>query len=152
MRRGAFSALLAGAFVVALVVAGCGGGGEADPEPLSKTAFIEKGNAICRQATKEQEQALRAASNGTAGEFSSADEELQGFVENGALPSLQKMTEELGDLGAPKKDEEQVDAIVASFEDATEKMESDPHSALPGEVSTEANELAASYGLMDCGI
>lgn len=148
MNRGARAALVGVA--VALTVGGCGGGSEA--EPLTRVKFIEQGDSICRQAVKERDDALRATSKGIGGESSSTEAELERFVAEVALPSIKTMTDELDDLGVPKKDEEQVEAIVEGFEDVVAKMESDPRNVLSAASFTDANERAESYGLMDCRI
>ena len=149
MNEKVFSVLV-GALAIALIVVGCG---SSEPDPLTKAEFIKQGNAICVQAGQEREAALKeAAKEGTQGSEESSEAELDRYVTEVALPPIQKMTDELDGLGAPKKDEKQVEAIVAGFEEDIEKLEADPHSALGGDPFTGANKLAAAYGLTECKI
>lgn len=149
MNEKVFSALV-GTLAIALIVAGCG---SSEPDPLTKAEFIKQGNAICVQAGQERDAALKqAAKEGAQRSEESSEAELDRYVTEVALPPIQKMTEELGGLGAPKKDERQVAAIVRGFEEGTEKLEANPHSALGGDPFTGANKLAAAYGLTDCNI
>jgi hypothetical protein len=135
---------------MALIAAGCGGGGEADP--LSKTAFVKQGNSICAQAIAERESAMSDTSKEITQEELSSEAELEKFVTDAALPPVQQMAEELGDLGAPKGDEKKVEAIVTGFEGGVEKGEADPNSVVSGAAFAGANKLALAYGLTECQI
>jgi hypothetical protein len=53
--RGAF---FAAAMVVALVVAGCGGGGDSSTTTISKSAFIKKVDAVCKNGTERMQRAV----------------------------------------------------------------------------------------------
>ena len=134
--------------VAAAVAVGCG---SSAPTPLTKTAFIKQGNAICVHATKARDAALaKAVKQGSQG---SNQEELQHYVSTVALPPIQVMTEELGGLGPPKGDEKKVEALIGEFEAGIAALEKDPSKALAHEsVFTGANEMAIAYGLTDCTI
>jgi hypothetical protein len=137
-----------GVLAFALNAAGCGSSGES--EPLSKAAFIKEGNAICASAAEERGSALKEAGEEGAQDFSSSKAELEWAITEVALPPLQVMAEELGDLDAPRGDQKRVDAIVAGFEEGVEKSEADPSGSVTGLPFTEANRRAQAYGLAEC--
>ena len=132
----------------ALVVAGCGSS-DSHSAPLTKSAFVEQANGICKHATEERKQGTEeaVAKASEAGE----SEEAQVFTET-LLAPVETMTEELGDLGPPRHLEDQVEAIIAAFEGGTEELEADPGFAKAPSAFSEANELAARYGLTECTI
>jgi hypothetical protein len=139
-------AVVLGASVAALILAGCGGSGgsSGNAPPLKKPQFIAQANSICKQAETERNEALKDAANG--------EPEL-GELTDAALPSLQKMTEELGELGPPKGDKEEVETIVGAFEEGASEVEdnsTDPTAQISA--FAEADKLAEEYGLTDCAI
>ncbi len=148
--KNAVFALLVG-MGIALIAVGCGGS-ESEAAPLTKAQFIAEADAICSQAKEERNAAMKAAGEESAENPGSDDAELERFVSDAALPSIQTMTDELGELGTPKKDKKQVEAIVAGFEDAVEQIEADPESALTPAPFVKANERATDYGLTGCVI
>jgi hypothetical protein len=131
------------AIAIAVVAAGCGGG---EPDPLPKAAFLKQGNQICVEATKEREAAVTklAEENSEAG-----PEEL---VDEAVLPPTEDMVGELDDLGVPKGDEKEVEAIIAGLEKGIEKVEENPREALGSDAFEAANEAATAYGLVECAI
>lgn len=147
MKAKIFSAL-AGTLAIALIVAGCG---SSEPDPLTKAEFVKQGNSICLQSGEEREAALKeAAKEGAQGSEESSEAELEKYVTEVALPPIQKMTEELDGLGAPKKDEKQVAAIVAEFESAIQKLEANPQGTMIVDAFTGADKMAEAYGLTNC--
>jgi hypothetical protein len=136
---------------IAVAAAGCGG---SESAPLTKAEFIEQGNSVCKQGKKEMAAALKGVSKGSAqgSGKSSGEAELERVVTEVALPPVQGMTEELGDLSPPEKDQKQIAAIVAAFEEGLKKSKADPSSALTGTPFTSANERAEAYGLTECMI
>lgn len=133
--------------LVALVVAGCGGGGD---DSLTKAEFIEQGDAICAAASKQKNTALERELNKqakTGKAFAkSAEEEL---VTDTALPPIAAMTEKLAALDAPDADAE---AIPQAFEEAVQELEADPASGLGAGAApfADADKLARAYGLKVC--
>jgi hypothetical protein len=133
---------------IAVIVAGCGSG-DSQSAPLTKSAFVEQANGICKNATEERQQGTKEA----VAKAAEADEsdEAQVFTET-LLAPVETMTEELGDLGPPKQQEKQVEAIIAAFEGGAEELEADPGFTKGSTAFSEANELAARYGLTECTI
>ena len=66
-------------------------------------------------------------------------------------PSLGKQAEELDTLGAPKGDEQKVEEIVVSVEDAAGEIEDDQSLAFKEGTVKKANQLAKAYGFKVCG-
>jgi hypothetical protein len=124
------------------------GCGSSDSGPLKKSAFVEEANAICVEAEEGRKQGTEDLVND--GEVDSSEE--AEVVSEALVSPVQTMTEELSDLGPPKGDEKQVEAIVAAFEAGVAKVETDPVGAEARLPFAKANELALEYGLMDCTI
>jgi hypothetical protein len=148
MKRRLFSLALGA--LVAWAVAGCGSSPESDP--LTRSAFIKQGNAICKEGGEERDAEPREVAKESSGSDESTEAELEKFVSEVVLPPIQSMTDELGDLGVPEKDEKQVEGIVAGFEEAIEEVEADPGSVLSGDPFIDAGKRAEAYGLTECVI
>ena len=145
MGQRALLALAAVALLAALAT-GCGDSSEA--APLKKSQFVKQADAICATAQGEREaQAKELAEQGESDDSEDAEEAIQKILE-----PVDKMTDELGDLGPPKGEEKEVEAIVAAYEEGASKLEADP--AGPDSVSAfdKANQLAEDYGLTGCTI
>lgn len=132
--------------LVCVGVVGCGGSG--DSEPLNKPAFVEEASAICVEADEERQQGTDDLVDGDEVDPSEEAE----VVSDALVAPVQTMAEELGDLGPPKGDEKQVEAIVAAFEAGAAKAEADPVGSEAELPFAKANELALEYGLSDCTI
>jgi len=132
--------------LIALLVAGCGGSSE---EALTKSEFVEQGNAICKQATKEREKAI--AEFAQTGNPNGSRENLQEEAVEKALPSYEGAAEKIAELRAPKGDEAKVEAIVEGMEETVAKIHANPQSAFAGDRAfRNANKAAENYGLDDC--
>jgi hypothetical protein len=130
---------------IALGVAGCGGD---DETTISKSDFITQANEICKTANDQ----VDAASN----EELSANptpEEIEAFWNDTARPSAEEQVQQIRDLGAPEGDEEQIDALLAAVESATEEAQTAVDNGTFGQGPDpfeEANRLSLDYGLTDC--
>jgi hypothetical protein len=144
-KKGIYGAVLMGMATV-LVAVGCGGSGEA--ETLTRFDFVKQANAICSSAQSEREEALEQATEGNA------KPEKKALVTEVILPTIQQMAEELEDLGRPKDDEKEVQAIVSAFEGGVQKVEANAGADLAADVAafSHADELAQEYGLTECRI
>jgi ABC-type phosphate/phosphonate transport system substrate-binding protein len=146
-------ALAAGALIVALLAAGCGGDSdEASTTAISKAAFIKKADAICTKGT------ARLASNFSAflkkqklKQLTQADEEeLVGKV---LVPGVKREIKELRALGAPSGDEDRVNEMTKALEEGLETAEGNPEAVTSSSdvVFGIAARLAGEYGLEACG-
>jgi hypothetical protein len=127
------------------VIAGCGSSSEA--APLTKAAFVKQGNAICHRAAEDRKRGTREVVSSAA----DADDEA-GALTEALLAPVKTMTEELGDLGPPKRQEKQLETIVSAFEAGVAKVEEDPGSSRTPFVFDKADKLAAQFGLTECSI
>src|SRR6476469_8714375 len=125
-RKGIAGLLLGGFVVMALLLAGCGGGD--DETALTKAQFVRQGNAICKSQTEAREKILSAALKRAEKQkaFTKAEKE-EAIVE--LMGPYEEMTAELKDLGAPQGDEKQVEAITEAMEEAAAEVEKNPAKA-----------------------
>ena len=136
-------ALLVGVFALVLV-AGCGSddeeGGE---ETLTKVEFIKQGDRICEEGEEQGETEAEEFAEENGFELEKASEEqLEEAIVEVLVPALSRQAEEINALGAPEGDEETVEAIIVSLEDAAAEVEDDPSLAFEGEPLKEASRLA----------
>lgn len=156
MSKGILASALV-ALLAAAVIAGCGGGddsssGTGETTALTKAEFIEQADAICAEANEQSETEAEefAEENGFVLEKAS-QEQLEEAISDVLVPSLAQQADEVAALGAPEGDEDRIDAIVTSLEDAVAQIEDDPISVFEGEPLKESRELAADYGFKVCG-
>jgi len=156
--KGILAATLTAALFAA-VIAGCGGGddsgstgGDETVVVLTKAEFIKQGDAICADADEQSEKEAEefAEENDFELEEPSKDE-LEQAISAVLVPSLSQQAEELAALGAPAGDEEQVEAIITSLEEAVAEIEDDPSVVFDGEALKEPGRLAEDYGFKVCG-
>ena len=143
---------------LAAIVAGCGGdddeAGEttATTEALTKAEFIRQGDAICKKANSQNRAEAEDFADENGFELEKAsDEQLEEAISAVLVPSLNQQAEDVEALGAPAGDEERVEEIIASLEDAAGRIEDEPSSAFEGEPLREASRLAEDYGFKVCG-
>lgn len=156
------SALVAVA-TAAIAIAGCGGsssttGGAtgatgatgAQGAPLSKSAFLAKGNAICAKGNQQ----IQAA---TKKEFPQGQQpsqaELNKFATDTLIPVVQQEIDGIKALPPPSGDEDKVNAIISAAQSALDKGKQDPSTLVSqgSDPFAQANKLANAYGLTKCG-
>jgi hypothetical protein len=142
--KGVYAAVLT-VFLAVLVAAGCGGSSQA--ETLKKPEFIKQANAICAESQKERDKAVTSATEG-------AEPSKVQLVTDTILPTIQEMTEELSELGAPEGDEKEVQAIIDAINSAAKEVAAHAEGTLEEDVEAfkHADQLAEEYGLTDCAI
>jgi predicted RecA/RadA family phage recombinase len=149
------------AIALTAIVAGCGGGddstgastgGDETVVVLSKAEFIKQGDEICTAANDQnQKEAEEFAEENNFELEKASEEQLEEAVAEVFAPSLSQQAEELAALGAPEGDEEQIEAIVVSLEDAAGEIEDDPTVVFGPDALKEPKELAIAYGFKVCG-
>jgi hypothetical protein len=135
---------------IAALLVGCGGSAETTSS-MTKAQFIQRADAICEQADKEQEELLQEfASLNSEGVTSKAAQ--TEIVEVVGLPPLKAQTDAISELDSPEGDEGQVEELAAGFEDALAEAEEDPlrMTKEPNGPYASVNKLAAAYGLKAC--
>lgn len=111
--------------------------------PTEAEIAKKKANVICEDSKTERDNYLRLVPRTETG--------LAKLI-IAALPSIRTMTEEIGEIGFPKGDEAQVQAILAAFEAAIEEVEATPDPTTAAVAFAEADKLAENYGLVECTI
>ncbi|HET7454465.1 MAG TPA: hypothetical protein VFJ76_02995 [Solirubrobacterales bacterium] len=146
--------------VAAALLAGCGSDSSSnasatDAAPLSKAEFIKQADAICRHGKRAKDNAVAGELEKAAG--LSADKEayaqaLAKVVEIAVIPVYSRTIEELGELGAPRKDEAEIAKILGKFEAGLEKAEAHPDKAVEASPFAPGSEAAVAYGLDMCNL
>jgi hypothetical protein len=149
----ALLAALAVLVALAAVVAGCGGGDDSETtETLTKTEFIEQGDAICEKANEQSEnEAEEFAEENDFTLEKASKEQIEEAVAEVLVPNLNGQVEDLRALGAPEGDEDQVEEILVSLEGAADEIEEDPGLVYEEETLEEPSKLAEDYGFEVCG-
>ena len=147
-----------GAVLFAAGIAGCGGGDD-EPEALSKDEFVTQANEFCADFTEQ--------SNASTAEYDDADiaEDIDGAADSFAAVSEQMgdLSENIDGLGAPEGDEDTVDQLVDLSRQLSESGSTGAEAlrdenleavteanANSEEIRTEFNQVAADYGLTEC--
>lgn len=140
--------------MIALAMAGCGGGESSDVNTASttKAEFIAKANAACARIKQETQTEFAVYIKSPAYETLTQAEGQAELGRKFVIAPKQREVEEFIALGGPSGDESQVKTIVAAFKGGIEKAEEDPSKTARN--STEAfgasEKLAAEYGLKGC--
>lgn len=150
--RPRMAALAVGA--VALLAAGCGDDEEAADTtvgtPLSKPDFIAQADAICAEGSET----IDAAAAEEFGAGQPTDEEAVAFAEDVVIPTLEDEANQIDELGPPNGDVDDVEALVEGLRGAIDEVEDNPEGIVDGSAEAafaDVNELAADYGLKECG-
>jgi hypothetical protein len=135
-----------------LLLAGCGGDGDAEAERLSKTEWIEQADEICVQANEEVEALTDPTTLDEIGAFT---DEASG-ISRDALADLRA-------LRPPEEDEATVDEMLDLVEQQIEIGEQIGEAARNGDqaeverlvaeaepLEAKADEMGRQYGLDDC--
>jgi hypothetical protein len=151
-------ALPAAALAIALIVAGCGGGGsdnEVTASSITKAEFLKKADAVCERGNEQTQADVAAYVEEKNFSLSKKQTPAQytAFIEAVLVPNVNKEIEEIRDLGAPSGDEDQVEAILSALEDAVAKAQKESKAVVQERTDLfgRASELAKEYGLKACG-
>jgi hypothetical protein len=154
-------AVLMAVAALAAIAAGCGSDDSTDTDTASaevtitKEQLIAQGDAICKQGNEEIEDGFEryAEENDIPKNKEPSDEQGVEIVETVIVPNIKTQSELIRGLGAPEGDEEQVEELVDSLDEAIEAAEDDPE-ALFSEDSDpfgDVNQQAQDYGFSECG-
>lgn len=139
--------ILALVIAAALSVGACG----SDEPKLTKSQYIERGNAICAKANQRVEEAARRTFT-TPGEIASA-ELVTEFANEVVAPTIENEVEQLSELRPPEVDEERIEDLLQAGRDGVDRVQEDPTVLLSSVDSGfgRYQELSVAYGLQNCG-
>jgi hypothetical protein len=149
----AFCAMIA--VVVAILVAGCGGGDDdsvnVETGSLSKAEFIRRADVICQNARTHFTKEYRLFVGSKVSNFSKANEKRfqQEAVDTVVIPNFEKDVDEISALGAPEKDKQAVAGFLIALQQRLDKLHEKP-SELSNDVFDRPAKLARAYGLTGC--
>lgn len=126
------------------------GGSETSATPLSKKAFVKKGDAICEGIPKTYGNELKALERELKKKGKKPTKSEQNL--RAAVPPLHVAVEEFQQLSPPEGEEAKVEAIIKALESAAKGLEEKPESELSGPKSpfNEFQKLTKAYGLQFC--
>ena len=149
------AALAAGLMTIALVIAGCGGGGNSSTgaSPIAKAAFVKKADAICKKSSERLATGFVLFLKKHKNVKRPSEAEYEQLVGTILVPNVEREVKELRALGAPSGDEDRVGEIIEALEEGIETAESDPKAVAGSSdaVFGIASRLAKEYGLEVCG-
>jgi hypothetical protein len=153
-------AAAASLLVVAVLASGCGGSSEdsngitVQTGSLSKAAFIEKADAICKAARTEFAAKYTAFVRTNQSALGNAQKEaalLRETVESLLAPNYEEQIEKIGALGAPTAYAPKVATFLKAVDDRLEEVRENPSeiSATPFPFK-HAEDVASAVGLKGC--
>lgn len=145
--------VLAAVAALSLIAAGCGdeaGGddGTITTSSLNKTAYVKQVNRTC----KEMDEGVSKKSVAFFKDEGLSRQSSVKAAEVIFIPNAEAQLDRISEFGAPKGDEDQVEAILTSTEEGLDELkEPDEKAAVaPPPKLKRADELALQYGLDSC--
>jgi hypothetical protein len=136
----------------AMTAVGCGGGGDNAP---TKAAFVKQADGICKKNNKALDQQAHAffKEEGIGSNEEPTKEQSLKFANEILIPNVEKQVDGVDELTPPKGDEDKVQAVTDSANEAIDKAKQDPTSLFSNKTDpfAKANKLATDYGLKVCG-
>jgi hypothetical protein len=123
-------------------VSGCGG---SDDKTLSKREYIKRADAICAKDSKK----LQAAGRKYGPKPTRKD--LEQFVTDDFVPTIEDQLSRLRKLKAPKDDQDKLSKIYDEADQGVQTIKADPRRLIRGDPFKKANQQATAYGLKVCG-
>ena len=147
------TALFVAILTVGLVAAGCGSSSNSSTSTtaaLTKPQFLKQGNAICKKGNQQ----INAAGKKVFSKNKKPTQaQMTQFATATLIPHIQAEISGIKALGAPKGDEAQVNAMVASAQSALDKGKKNPTLLVSNNSNLfkHTNQLTNAYGLTVCG-
>lgn len=109
---------VAGVIGVALLAAGCGGGGEdgADAQQIDKAAFVKQADAICEQASGRMAAELQSFGQREPEKNSTETQVL--LLREVLVPGLEEEQRQIQALGLPKEAKKEAEALLDAYQKA----------------------------------
>jgi hypothetical protein len=142
-------AILAAALAASLIAAGCGEDGDEGNEApaLTKQEWLLRANAACEAADKVMDREGRTV----FAEGEPSQPVMRDYALEVVVPAFRRTIDDIRALGAPAGDEEVVEQLLTAQEQGTDRVERDPLSIFEDDEPSDADRLAAEYGLDSCG-
>jgi hypothetical protein len=140
------------AVAATLAAAGCGGDDD-EGETLTREEFIAQGDQNCERADKELEAAEQEAFGGLQQGERPSSAQLKQFATEGLVPNIQGQIDFLRNLNAPEADQDEVNKILDTAQEAIDDLEQDP-SQLQGPAGQKLNQAGnelQQFGFKKCG-
>lgn len=136
-----------------LVVGACGNddAGEAGADSITKAEWIARADAICAEGNQRVQKQVGGRLAGLEPGSPTFDRAHARILSEVALPDLRDQVAQISALGAPRGDEERVDAILAAVRAGIDESTADPaaFNAPDGSIA-EAASLIGEYGSKVC--
>lgn len=138
-------------FVLGLVIAGCGGGGE---DAISEQAFVKKADALCLESNGKTEAKLLKAfkkieSKNPSEKAMTAQEAV--LVVPILIENAEVQADGIEALGSPSGKETEVETILKSSEAWVQKAKAKPNEIpTTNDLNDHTRELSGKYGLAKC--
>jgi hypothetical protein len=113
----------------------------------TKQEWLARANAACEAADKVMNREGRAL----FADGEPSQEVMTDYALEVVVPAFRRTIEEIRALGAPAGDEAVVERLLTAQEQGTDRVERDPLSIFEDDEPSEADRLAAEYGLDSCG-
>jgi hypothetical protein len=137
---------------VALLLAGCGGGGDGtSANALTKAQFLKKANAICVRGTKEW--GIRDRAFWRKHTFPVPEPALARGTREIVMPVRKKELRLIRALGLPREGTHYVEVMLSAWEEGIEKGEEDARSLRAGGPKYafyKSYSMGIDYGLEKC--
>lgn len=147
VNKGAIRSIVGLAVLVALLVAGCGGGSD---ETVTKSDFVRQGNAVCGKWQQARGDAFREVNSKFKPPVTQAKREKAILF---VLEPYGDAIEGLKELDPPAGEEAKVEAMIDAAEEAFERAQADPGSLISsGAAFSKSNQLFEEYGLKECKV
>jgi hypothetical protein len=144
------------AIAAAAIAAGCGSDDASDDtfpagvsRPIAKVRFLAEADRICHSTNVRVE---AAADDLARGGREPRPAQARRVALGIAVPALEAEVQAISSLGAPRGDEQQVDAIIAATRRGIAQIRADPAGVVDGPPPAlrKAGRLARAYGSSEC--
>jgi hypothetical protein len=152
--------LLAGVMALGVIAAGCGSSDDGTDTTdvtvtITKDQLIAQGDRICKQGDQEIEEGFEsyAEENDIPKNQEPSDEQGVELVETVIVPSIKTQAELIRGIGIPEGDEDEVEAMLDSLDEAVAEAEENPESLFDEKSDPfgDPNQRAEDYGFKVCG-
>ena len=133
---------------------GCGGSASSGSEtaaPLTKAAYLKKGDQICKKRLEEKDEVVKAMLEqlSSSGKTNPSSEDLEALGK-AVLQPIRELADELDELPAPARSKAAAKKVTSEFEVGLKKAEADPSELVESNPFEKASRAARAYGFKAC--